>query len=214
MKYITVVISKIDDENCSSGEDATDSVVEGEAIHYITLLDDGTGVALYQLRGDLEESAKALEEDPEVLSIERSEAADGLVYLHFQADALMTELLSLFRRHEVVVDWPMEYTTRGALRITWIGDDEKIREVIREIPEGVQVTLEGIGEYHSDMRQLASLLTERQRELLKLAIDLGYYDVPRQVGLREIADEIDLSVATVGEHLQKIEARILSQAVL
>ncbi|EFW91067.1 DNA binding protein [Haladaptatus paucihalophilus DX253] len=214
MKYITVVISKVDDENCSKGEDATDSVVEGEAIHYITLLDDGTGVALYQLRGDLEESAKALEEDPEVLSIERSEAADGLVYLHFQADALMTELLGLFRRHEVVVDWPMEYTAQGALRITWIGDDEKIREVIREIPEGVQINLEGIGEYHSDMRQLASLLTERQRELLKLAIDLGYYDVPRQVGLREIADEIDLSVATVGEHLQKIEARILSQAVL
>ncbi|WP_458190700.1 helix-turn-helix domain-containing protein [Haladaptatus sp. NG-WS-4] len=212
MRYIIFVISRIVDEHCSNGE-CTDQAVIGDAIHYINLLDDGTGVALYQLRGDLEQATKVLEADPEVLSIERSEASDGLVYLHFRANALMTDLLGIFRRYEIVVDWPMEYTDRGGLRITMLGDDKKIREAIAEIPDGIQITLEGVGEYHSDMRQLTSLLTDRQQELLELAIKQGYYDVPRQVGLREIADQVDLSVATVGEHLQKLESRILTQAV-
>nr|WP_238717412.1 helix-turn-helix domain-containing protein [Natronorubrum halophilum] len=187
--------------------------MNGEAIHYINLLDDGTGVALYQLRGDLKQSTEVLEADPEVLSVERSEASDGLVYLHFRANALMTDLLSIFRRYEIVVDWPMEYTDQGGLRVTTIGEDKKIREAIAEIPDGIQIVLEGIGEYHPDMRQLASLLTDRQQELLELAIDEGYYEMPRRATLRDLADQVNISAGTIGEHLRKIETKVITELV-
>ncbi|WP_266082022.1 helix-turn-helix domain-containing protein [Haladaptatus caseinilyticus] len=213
MRYVTIVIAQIADERCSTGEYATDSAVEGEAIHYINLLDDGTGVALYQLRGDLDRNEKALEADPAVLSVERSVASDGLVYLHFRADTLMTELLSIFRRYEVVVDWPMEYTDQGGLRITMLGGDKKIREAIAEIPDGIRITLEGTGEYRPDMRQLASLLTDRQRELLELAVEEGYYDLPRRATLSDLAEQVDISAGTVGEHLRKIESTVLMRLV-
>ncbi|WP_435156727.1 helix-turn-helix domain-containing protein [Haladaptatus sp. DFWS20] len=213
MRYITFVIPQIDDERCSNGECATDSAVNGEAIHYINLLDDGTGVGLYQLRGDFEQGTKALEANPEVLSIERSAASDGLVYLHFRANALMTDLLSIFRRYEIVVDWPMEYTDQGGLRITMLGEDKKIREAIAEIPDGIPITLEGIGEYHPDMRQLASLLTDRQQELLELAINEGYYEMPRRATLNDLADRANISAGTVGEHLRKIETKVIMELV-
>ncbi|WP_121743162.1 helix-turn-helix domain-containing protein [Natronorubrum halophilum] len=213
MRYVTFVISQMDDERCPNGESATDRAVNGEAIHYINLLDDGTGVALYQLRGDLKQSTEVLEADPEVLSVERSEASDGLVYLHFRANALMTDLLSIFRRYEIVVDWPMEYTDQGGLRVTTIGEDKKIREAIAEIPDGIQIVLEGIGEYHPDMRQLASLLTDRQQELLELAIDEGYYEMPRRATLRDLADQVNISAGTIGEHLRKIETKVITELV-
>ncbi len=213
MRYITFVIHQIDDERCSPGEQATEPAVTGEAIHYINLLDDGTGVALYQLRGDLGHGMEALEADPEVLSVERSAASDGLVYLHFRANALMTDLLGIFRRYEIVVDWPMEYTDQGGLRITMLGEDAKIREAIAEIPDGIRITLEGIGEYHPDMRRIASLLTERQQELLELAIEEGYYEMPRRATLTDLADRADISAGTVGEHLRKIESKLVMELV-
>jgi predicted DNA binding protein len=52
------------------------------------------------------------------------------------------------------------------------------------------------------------VLTERQQEVLEVALELGYYDVPRQATHNDIAERLDLSVGTVGEHLQKIEARV------
>lgn len=213
MRYTTFVIEQIDDERCSSGERASDSAVHGEAIHYINLLNDGTGVGLYQLRGDFEQGMDALEADPDVLSVEQSTASEGLVYLHFRANALMTDLLGIFRRYEVVVDWPMEYTDRGGLRVTIIGEEGTIREAIEEIPDGIRITLEGLGEYRPDMRQLSSLLTDRQRELLELAIDEGYYEMPRRATLRDLADRANISAGTVGEHLRKIETKVIMELV-
>lgn len=213
MRYITFVIPRIEDERCPKGEYAPDQAVTGEAIHYINLLDDGTGVGLYQLRGDFEQGTEVLAADPDVLACETSEASDGLVYLHFRANALMTDLLGIFHRHEIVVDWPMEYTLQGGLRITVLGEDTKIRETIADIPDGIQITLEGIGEYHPDMHQLSSLLTDRQQELLELAVSEGYYEMPRRVTLSDLADQVNVSAGTVGEHLRKIEAKVIMELV-
>nr|WP_266083098.1 helix-turn-helix domain-containing protein [Haladaptatus caseinilyticus] len=109
---------------------------------------------------------------------------------------------------------PIEFLRNGHLRITFIGEDELLRQVFDGIEELADAKLERTGEYHSESRRLKSLLTDRQREILIAATAQGYYDYLRQAGIRDIADEVDLSVATVGEHLQKIEARILSQAAL
>ncbi len=125
----------------------------------------------------------------------------------------MTDLLGIFRRYEVVVDWPMEYTDRGGLRVTIIGEEGTIREAIEEIPDGIRITLEGLGEYRPEMRQLSSLLTDRQRELLELAIDEGYYEMPRRTTLRDLADRANISAGTVGEHLRKIETKVIMELV-
>lgn len=213
MRYITFVIPQIDDERCPNSEYATDPAVNGEAIQYINLLEDGTGVGLYQLRGDAEQGTTVLEANPEVLSVEQSEPSEGLVYVHFRANTLMTDLLSILRQYEIVVDWPMEYTDQGGLRITMLGDDTKIREAITGIPDEIQITLEGIGEYHPDMRQPASLLTDRQQELLELAIREGYYEIPRRATLSDLADRANISAGTVGEHLRKIETKVITELV-
>lgn len=86
-----------------------------------------------------------------------------------------------------------------------------LRRVLDGTEELVDTELERTGQYQLESRRLRSVLTDRQREILIAAVEQGYYTVPRQASIREIADDVDLSVATVVEHLQKIEARILSQ---
>ncbi|OIB58941.1 helix-turn-helix domain-containing protein [Natrialba sp. SSL1] len=55
-------------------------------------------------------------------------------------------------------------------------------------------------------------LSERQREIFQLARRKGYYTWPREVSVTELAQEIDLSQATVLEHLRKAEAKLLGKS--
>ena len=57
------------------------------------------------------------------------------------------------------------------------------------------------------------MITSRQEEVLETAVDLGYYSEPRQASLKEIADAMGISSATVGEHLRKVEERVFSELV-
>lgn len=54
-----------------------------------------------------------------------------------------------------------------------------------------------------------SELTERQREVLKLARRQGYYAWPRGTSATELAVELNVTKATVLEHLRKAEAKLL-----
>lgn len=56
-------------------------------------------------------------------------------------------------------------------------------------------------------------LTDRQREVLTTARRMGYYDNDRAVTMEDIAGEMDLSSATVCEHLNRAENHIISNAV-
>lgn len=54
------------------------------------------------------------------------------------------------------------------------------------------------------------ILSERQREVFKLARERGYYEWPREVSAKELADELGVSKATTLEHLRKAEAKIMN----
>lgn len=58
-----------------------------------------------------------------------------------------------------------------------------------------------------------SLLTPRQHEALVLASTSGYYEVPRQTSLRELAPQMGISAASLSELLRRAEER-LAQAYL
>jgi predicted DNA binding protein len=52
-------------------------------------------------------------------------------------------------------------------------------------------------------------LTPTQRDVFELARDRGYYEWPRGVSTRELAEEVDISKTTLLEHLRKAEAKLL-----
>ncbi len=62
-------------------------------------------------------------------------------------------------------------------------------------------------------RESGADLTPRQRELLSLAWNLGYFDIPARVDLQKIADLTGLSRNTVSQHLRRGMRRILREWV-
>ena len=104
---------------------------------------------------------------------------------------------------------PVVYTDDGDAVFEVVGDPDHLRGLLAELPEAVDATVERIGEY--DRRRAPDVpLTDRQREVVALAADLGYYDVPRTATLEDVAAELGVAASTVSDHLRKAEAALMT----
>lgn len=86
-------------------------------------------------------------------------------------------------------------------------DIAKELDVYREA--GMNVLLRRITDYDGPSETLDSL-TDRQREILEMAYDLGYFDVPRSASSAAVAEELGLDDSTVAEHLQRAERNLVA----
>jgi len=193
---------------------AADSGVSREAVHHFNVLEDGTAVVLMEFSGAVERLDELVGDDPDVLSYDPSVSEQGaFVYSRVTADAELQRLYSVPQRRELVLDTPMRYTDRGALEVRAIGNQRAIREAIEDVPDGLTLKFISTGEYDPDQPESDDQLTERQREILRTAVEMGYYEEPRRTNYQELAEELDLSSGTVGEHLRKIESAVLKRLV-
>ncbi|QLD89583.1 helix-turn-helix domain-containing protein [Natronomonas salina] len=60
--------------------------------------------------------------------------------------------------------------------------------------------------------QLFDDLTDRQLAALDLALESGYYEQPRRISIRGLADRTDVARSTYEEHLRKAENKLLTNA--
>ena len=80
-------------------------------------------------------------------------------------------------------------------------------EVLSKTSMTAQQTAHGL---QAPVDQLFEDVTERQRAALRLALERGYYEQPRQTSLRDLADQTTLARSTYEEHLRKAENKLLT----
>lgn len=215
-RYATVLLD-LNDEHESSDNDIAPgkSAVTRRQLHHFNLVNDETVVLLYHIQGDLEDIETVLDATPDVLNYDLVDQGEGggFAYIHCELDDPVRSIVSTLHQYEVVLDMPLKFTDDGSVKATLIGEESVLGEALEAISESVTVQLEKTGMYHPGGQDLGATLTDRQHQILTVAVDHGYYEVPRQSTLEDIAAEMDLSRATVGEHLQKIEANVLSRIV-
>jgi hypothetical protein len=56
-------------------------------------------------------------------------------------------------------------------------------------------------------------LTDRQREALRTAYELGYFEIPRRASLQEIAGELDISASSLSERLRRAQTQLIEETV-
>lgn len=210
MRYATVVVDPGTDGFYPESRVFLDRAnVTRERVHHVELLEDGTVVGLYELHGDADRIRSGVRYLPHVVSFDVVGTDPVFLYLHEEATEPARTLLRELEAARTLLYRPFEHRPDGSLRLTVIGEEGALRRTLRSLDDTFDLRLEETGDYRPDLRDLEGLLTERQRQILWLAVDLGYYDVPRGTTHDEIAAHAELSQSTVAEHLQKIEARIL-----
>lgn len=183
-----------------------------EGVEYFDMMPDGTTVLLYKISGDTTDMEELLEQTESALSYHVFEIEDdGLrAHVHFSPDTLVAALIMLKEKYDLIINPPLEIDDDGGLHMSVAGNPDDIREAAMDRPDTVDIQLEEAESSDVDMVDITSLLTDRQQEVLEAAIDKGYYEIPRRATNEDIAGDMDCSTSTVGEHLRKIEARIIS----
>jgi len=55
------------------------------------------------------------------------------------------------------------------------------------------------------------LLTDRQEQILQAALSLGFYNIPKGIGLRELSDIFKVSPRAVSETLRRAEGKVIAK---
>lgn len=190
------------------------STVKLESIHHIHMLSEGKAVVLYELDGRVDHVADVFDDQPDVDLYDVSEGDEGVfVYVHCWVNELVEALLRVPRSHEVIADTPMVYTDDGGLLLTFVGDEASIRRALDALPRGVKRSTERTGDYLPSGERLVSQLTERQRETLRVAVQRGYFEEPRNATYADLADDLGVTPGTVGTTLRRVEATVLPAIV-
>ena len=172
---------------------------------------DALGILHYAV-GDVDAFEAAVEAIPEVIGYEVVRAGEDAFYVYIR-DATTDALGDLFgpiTRGGLVVVPPIRYHEDGTVTFSLFGPDEEIGAAIETVPSPVDVTIEEVGGLAATTAAVETHLSDRQQEAIEAAVELGYYEIPREASHTEVAEALDCAPSTAAEHLRKAESKVLS----
>ncbi len=114
---------------------------------------------------------------------------------------------------DLVVLPPVIYDADATFEMTLVGAGEDLRTLIERLPPSIDVTIRSIGTFDRRHETVATDCTERQFEALQAAVAIGYYDVPRQGTLNDVAHALDCAESTASDLLRKAESAVMKRLV-
>lgn len=113
-------------------------------------------------------------------------------------------------RHESDTSQEELDVTREGIDITLVGEQDALSDRVEEFSAvGANPVLRTLTDYDGPSNPLDGL-TARQREVLTLAFESGYFDVPRETTTDDLATELGIDSSTVREHLQRAQKNLLA----
>ena len=132
------------------------------------------------------------------------------VFIRETAQDFASRLRALLTDTELLIVPPVEYGSDGTMLFEVAGDQDALQGLVANLPDHLAVSVNRLGEYDAYRESYVTALTDRQQEVLEVARERGYYEIPRQASVREVADEIGCSKSTAADHLRKAEARLVA----
>ncbi|GGL61220.1 helix-turn-helix domain-containing protein [Halocalculus aciditolerans] len=101
----------------------------------------------------------------------------------------------------------------------YLDDDDSLSDIVGSIEDAGNtaellrdVSLEEVeGREHLALSRMLDDLTDRQREVLSVAIDLGYYEPGADVAVKDIGDAVGIAPTTAWEHLVRAEGKVMDE---
>lgn len=113
-------------------------------------------------------------------------------------------------RDSVLVVPPVELRADRTVRQTMVGHSDELTAAIDSLPEDIDVEILRTGAYR---RSDGSTVSQRQREALQAAWEVGYYDLPREGDLDAVADRLDCATSTASDLLRRAQRRLVAAAL-
>lgn len=176
---------------------------------------EGAATALFEVDGDRDRFRAELVDVPGVKRADTTPVTDGLFTLLLviepAAIPLLRNVLGTLTREGLVVAKPIVYRD-GQVHARIVGSAAVLQTVFDDLPSEMDVEVVTVGDFDRQREAPLSTLSDRQREALLVAFDLGYYEQPRRSTHEDVAARLDCAPNTASEHLQKAEAKLVRAA--
>lgn len=170
-----------------------------------------TNNMIFRIRGDPESYRARMDDRDDVLSYAITPAENGVFYCCVRERLTERDrtYVDAVVRGTIVVIPPINYNQDGTIDVSLVGSASDLNEVVDDLPEEIGVEVVSFGDYRTQAATGQSILTTRQYEAAKAAVNCGYYESPRQASLDTVADRLDVTPSTTAEHLRKAEKRVM-----
>lgn len=154
---------------------------------------------------DPETVVTAMREHPAIENYNLLESANRRALGKYES--LDTDLYEFARLSSLPVEFPIE-VTNGWYEFDLTGTQAEF--------DGFRETLEDLGARY-ELQSVVSdpgteqLLTDRQREILETAVREGYFEVPRECSLADLAERVGADKSTVSTVLRRGEANLVKR---
>lgn len=151
---------------------------------------------------------RAVEAIDSLLVSDLVEDVDGTYAFLRQSDyEFPAALLDVVAESQVIFLPPVVFLETGEIRFEAVGEATALSAFHGELSDLGEPTIERVREF--ERSRSPSSLTDRQRAALEAAVSLGYYEVPREGTVADIASVLDCSTSTAGELVRKAEAAVI-----
>lgn len=116
-------------------------------------------------------------------------------------------LLDAISDSRVIFVPPVVFLDTGAVRFEAVGEAAALGAFHEELSGLGDVAIERVREF--ERANPPSGLTDRQRTALEAAVSVGYYEVPREGTVADVAGVLECSTSTAGELVRKAEAAVV-----
>ncbi len=163
---------------------------------------------LFWCDGDREATEKAIENIDSLLVSNFVEDSDGMYAFLRQDDYEFAEaLLDTIAGSRVIFLPPVAFLDTGAIQFEAVGETTALSTFHEELSELGDLTIKQVHEF--ERKHSPSRLTDRQEAALEAAVAVGYYEVPREGTIADIAGVLNCSTSTAGELVRKAEAAVI-----
>jgi hypothetical protein len=101
--------------------------------------------------------------------------------------------------------------SEGKARATYLGDTKQLRRFLTSVDKlGVPYRVVSIEDARFPWKTPLDRLTAKQRRILVTAYRLGYYEIPKKIGVVQLAKATHLAASTLDVDLRRGERRLLA----
>jgi DNA-binding CsgD family transcriptional regulator len=122
-------------------------------------------------------------------------------------------VLSAVELSNIYVHPPYGLDAKNGLEVRIFGISSSIRSFLEFVRVVMPPDIISVHTIKNGPEKDYDVLTEKQREVLELAVMRGYYEEGSEVTLKQLADELGIARSTIGEHLKRAESEVVKKAV-
>lgn len=162
----------------------------------------------------LDEFEEAIEGDPSVEEIHQHlRLSDSALYRAKWTEQIRSLLYSIAEEEGTILDGVgSSGTWRFTLRFP---DRDRLSNFRRRCDDlGISLDVQRVYSVSADQIDMEYGLTNKQRDTLITALELGYFNVPRETTQQELAEELGIQSSSTSETLRRATAELIANTLL